>query len=223
MCINTELSIVIVPLCYGKSSLRISSRYVSPLFLYNSSNLYLSPQNCFHKRCFFLIIPFYFLCTPLHGLAYYTSSFSQCLSFISQSLLNRFQYNLFYCLPYSCYSSRAIFSLILPFKVIPEHTLHNRVKYSIAHISVVICLLEDCYTNVKSVSTFLFKTISLVMSYADFFKVCLNGVDMFILLMHICILILKQIYVTFLTVLYFEVSDLCIALTLTMLLVIVDF
>ena len=61
------------------------------------------------------------------------------VSFISQSLLNRFQYNLYYCLPYSCSTSRAIFSLILSFKVISEHTLHSRVKYSIAHISIVIC------------------------------------------------------------------------------------
>ena len=91
-------------------------------------------------RFFFLIlILFYFLRTPLHGLAYYNLKFqSMLVSFISQSLLNRFQYNLHYCLPYSCSTSRAIFSLILSFKVIPEHTLHSGVKYSIAQISIVI-------------------------------------------------------------------------------------
>ena len=49
------------------------------------------------------------------------------------------------------------------------------------------------------------------MTYAEFFKGRLNGLDLFILLMHIFILkqnILSTL--TFLTVLYFEVSDLCI-------------
>ena len=54
-------------------------------------------------------------------------------------------------------------------------------------------LREVCYTNVKSDSTFLCKTIILVMSYAEFFKVHLNGLDLFILLMHI--LIFKQVHV----------------------------
>ena len=88
---------------------------------------------------FLIILPFYFLRTPLHGLAYYNLKFQSLLvSFISQSLLNRFQYNLYYCLPYSFSTCRAIFSLILSFKVISEHTLHSRVKYSIAQISIVI-------------------------------------------------------------------------------------
>ena len=65
-------------------------------------------------------------------------SVKMLVSFISQSLLNRFQYNLYYGLPYSCSTSRTIFSFILSFKVIPEHTLHSRVKYSIAQISIVI-------------------------------------------------------------------------------------
>ena len=89
-------------------------------------------------RVFFLIL-FYFLCTPLHGLAYYNLKFQSVLvSFISESLLNRFQYNLSYCLSYSCSTSRTIFRFILSFEVIPEHTLHSRVKYSIAQISIVI-------------------------------------------------------------------------------------
>ena len=90
-------------------------------------------------RFFLIIILFYFLRTPLHGLAHYKLKFQSLLvAFISQSLLNSFQYNLYYCLPYSCSTSRTIFSFILSFKVIPEHTLHSRVKYSIAQISIVI-------------------------------------------------------------------------------------
>ena len=143
----------------------------------------------------FFLIPFCFLRTPLHGLAYYNLKFqSMLVSFISQSLLNGFQSNLYYCLPYSCSTSRTIFSFILWFKVIPEHTLHSRVKYSIAQISNVISSsnfkrswLYKCY------STFLCKTIILVTSYAEFFKVRLNDLNLFILLMHI--LIFKQVHV----------------------------
>ena len=93
---------------------------------------------------------------------------SLLVSFISQSLLNRFQYNLYYCLPYSCSTSRAIFSFILSSKVISEHTLHSRVKYSIAHnllsqLSFVHQILREvCYTNVYSDSTFLCKSIILI-------------------------------------------------------------
>ena len=62
------------------------------------------------------------------------------------------------------------------------------------------------------------------MSYAEFFKVHLNGLDLFILLMHIPISNKYMLStLTFPTVLYYEVSDLCIALTLTMLPGIVDF
>ena len=42
---------------------------------------------------------------------------SVLVSFISQSLCNRFKYNLYYCLPYSCSTSRAIFSLIYHLKL----------------------------------------------------------------------------------------------------------
>ena len=54
-------------------------------------------------------------------------------------------------------------------------------------------LREVCYTNVKSDSTFLCKTIILATSYAEFFKVHLNDLNLFILLMHI--LIFKQVHV----------------------------
>ena len=105
----------------------------------HSSNSYLSHHKIVSIGIVFFLILFYFLRTPLHGLAYYNLKFQSVLvSFISQSLLNRFQYSLYYYLRYSCSISRAIFSLILSFKVIPEHTIHSRVKYSIAHISIVI-------------------------------------------------------------------------------------
>ena len=62
------------------------------------------------------------------------------------------------------------------------------------------------------------------MTYAKLFKLHLNGLDLFILLMHILIFNKYMLStLTFLTVLCFEVSDLCIALTLTMLPGIVDF
>ena len=57
------------------------------------------------------------------------------------------------------------------------------------------------------------------MSYAEFFKVCFNGLDLFILLMHI--LILKQVHVihTYISCCFtLEVSGLCIPLALTMIL-----
>ena len=37
-CINTLLTTILIPLCYAESSLRISSWYVSPLFLYGPLN-----------------------------------------------------------------------------------------------------------------------------------------------------------------------------------------
>ena len=66
---------------------------------------------------------------------------SMLVSFISQSILNQFQYNLYYFLPYACTTSTAIFRLILSLKVTPESTLHSRVKHSITHISIVISSL----------------------------------------------------------------------------------
>ena len=49
----------------------------------------------------FLLILIYFHHTSLHGLVCCTLNYSYVLlvSFVSQSLLNRFQYNLYYCLP----------------------------------------------------------------------------------------------------------------------------
>ena len=61
------------------------------------------------------------------------------VSFISRSLLNRFQYNLQYCLLYACSTSIVIFRLILSLKVTSEGLLHSRVKHFIIHIPIVIC------------------------------------------------------------------------------------
>ena len=61
--------------------------------------------------------------------------------------------------------------------VIPEHTLHIRVKGSITHISIVICsfLREDCYIYVNCDSTILCKTSYYfgyeLAIYSEFFKV----------------------------------------------------
>ena len=97
------------------------------------------------------------------------------VSFISQSLLKRFQYNLYYYLHYACSTSIAIFRLILSFKVTPESLLYSRVKHSITHIHVIIYSSnfkrELLFINVKCDSTFLCKTIILVMSYVEFSKV----------------------------------------------------
>ena len=57
------------------------------------------------------------------------------VSFISQSLLHRFQYKY---LPYACFTSITIFRLIQSLKVTPESLLHSRVKHSITHSSVII-------------------------------------------------------------------------------------
>ena len=61
------------------------------------------------------------------------------VSFISQSLLSRFRYNLYYSLSYAFSTSTAIFRFIVSLEVTPENLLHSRVKHSITHISVVIC------------------------------------------------------------------------------------
>ena len=56
------------------------------------------------------------------------------------------------------------------------------------------------------------------MNYAEFFKACFNGLDLFILLMNI--LILKQVHVihTYISCCFtLELSNLCIPLALTML------
>ena len=73
-------STVLILWCYGESSLRMSSWYVSPLFLYDPSNLHLSPQNYFNRSCFFrIILLIYFLRTPLGGLALYSFNYPLCL------------------------------------------------------------------------------------------------------------------------------------------------
>ena len=88
--------------------------------------------------------------------------------------------------------SIAIFRLILSLKVTPESLLHSRIKHSISPISIIIYhqnLREDCYINVKYDSTFLCKTIILGLGYVEFSRFGFNGLDLFILLMHIPIII----------------------------------
>ena len=94
------------------------------------------------------------------------------VSFVFQSL-RRFQYNLYYCLPYACSTRITIFRLILSFKITPESILQSRVKHCITPISVVIfheILNEDFYNNVNMILHFY---IILFMSCVEFFKVWL--------------------------------------------------
>ena len=88
-CNNTLLSMVIIPLCYDESSLRISSWYVSPFFLYDPSNSNLSSPYRFN-RCRFSYNSFLF---SSHTLAWvcilHLKFWSMLVSFISQSLLNK--------------------------------------------------------------------------------------------------------------------------------------
>ena len=77
---------------------------------------------------FFLLI--YFLCTPLHGLAFYSLNYSLCFfPHISTMPLYIFQPNFCYYLSYV--SSTSIYKVELLHKLTTEHTLHSRVKISI--------------------------------------------------------------------------------------------
>ena len=103
------------------------------------------PQDpSFHHKVFKFAVAFssnsfYFLHSPLYGLACCTLGYQLMLvSFISQSVLNRFQCNLYFCLPYACSASAAIFRLIWSLKVTPECTLHSRVKDSRTQNSIII-------------------------------------------------------------------------------------
>ena len=125
------------------------------------------PQDpSFHHKVFKFAVAFssnsfYFLHSPLHGLACCILGYQLMLdSFISQSLLNRFRCNLYYCLPCACSASAAIFRLIWSLKVVPECTLHSRVKDSRTQNSIIIfsSILRkyyNCYVNVNYDSTVL--------------------------------------------------------------------
>ena len=67
------------------------------------------------------------------------------------------------------------------------------------------------------------QTIILVMSYAEFFKVCFNGLDLFILLMHK--VILRQLHVihTYISCCFILVRDICLATLNTNYAIIADF
>ena len=62
------------------------------------------------------------------------------VSFIPQSLLNRFQYNLCHCLLYACSISTAIFRLIQLLEFTPGNLLHSRVKRSITIFRLILLL-----------------------------------------------------------------------------------
>ena len=75
-CINTWLTIILIPLCYGESSMRISSWYIP-----HSSYMILRTHIFKHKISSIGVVSclFYFLCIPLHGLALYSLSYPLCL------------------------------------------------------------------------------------------------------------------------------------------------
>ena len=210
-----------IPLCCGELSLTTSSWYVP-----NSSCMILQTPTSNHiiisiGMVFSLLIYFHF--TPLHGLACYTLDYSyySCISSISQSLLNRFQCNLYYCLPYTCSTVVAIFRLILSLKVTPENLLHSRVKHSITNIPVNICstnFKDDCYYC--WIRFYIFeKLLFWLWVILTFSKFDFNGLDLFIL-WYIYVPKSYQIQVIHTYNSYcfiFEVSDLYIVLTLTML------
>ena len=64
-------------------------------------------------------------------------SVATCFLYVSIAY-NRSQYNLCYCLPYACSTSKVIFMSNLKIKVTPEHTLHSRVKDSIPQNSIIL-------------------------------------------------------------------------------------
>ena len=121
------LATILIPLCYGESSLRISSKYVSLLFLYGPSNSHL-----YHK---IISIGIIFSLFSLHTLAWacilqFKLSI-MLVSLNSQPCLCIFQPNSCYYLSYVSSTSQRIYKLELLHKLTTEYTLHSRVKLSI--------------------------------------------------------------------------------------------
>ena len=132
---------MLIPLCYGDSSLRISSWYFPPFFQYDPSNLYLLPQIIsVGVVIIILMIPFTFFthhCMGLHitpyisvndGFLYNSISHlltgfnTTCILFI---LFVFYKYNNIQTYPITEIYSRAYFT--------------QQSKDSITHISIVIC------------------------------------------------------------------------------------
>lgn len=112
--------------CYEGSLLRISAWSVPPFFFYSPLG------QSFTTKYFVFSNSFHFLRTPLCELVCYTLHYQVIfVSVISQSLLNRYQCNLYYRLSYTCCTNTAIFRLILLVNIAPEYTVHRRVKGSI--------------------------------------------------------------------------------------------
>ena len=108
----------------------------------------------------FFPILFYFLRTPLHGLAVCGLIYLVYLFFLYLSLtqLDFSETCISFSLPYAYSTSTAIFRLILLRNITPQRTLHSSVKDSITHNSTVIWssnLMEDLYVNATFASTFL--------------------------------------------------------------------
>ena len=94
----------------------------------------------FNLQSFFYFLLYYFLRTPLHGLAvcgliYLVYLFS---SYLSHTLLDFSKTWTTLYIMHSSSTSIAIFRLILSIEIAPQRTLHSRVKDSITHNSIVI-------------------------------------------------------------------------------------
>ena len=81
---------------------------------------------------------FYFLHTPLQGLAVCGLTYSVCLLFLYVSHAPLDAVKLVLPLPNAYYTIAAIFRLILLLNITPEHNLHSRVKDFITHNSIII-------------------------------------------------------------------------------------
>ena len=113
------------------------------LFFYSLSNSVLSPQNTSPRSRFFLILIHYFLCIPFGprewfavcGLVYWVYLF---FSYHRHALLDFSEtgttFYLMHTLQVQHFSELSCYLII----IIPEQSLHSRVKGSITHNSSVI-------------------------------------------------------------------------------------
>ena len=114
----------------------------------------------FKGQLLFNFFLFYFLRTPLHGLAVCGSTYSIGLlfSYLNHAYLDFSKTGDIFYLIHTLQMATAIFRLILLFNITPEHTLHSIVKNSIPQIiQLSFCLSnlkEDLYVNVNFASTF---------------------------------------------------------------------
>ena len=126
--------------------------------------------------------------------------------------------NLVLPLPYAYSTSPAIFRLKLPYKLTLEGTLHSTIKDITTDNLIVInfffqILRVDWSVNVHHDATILFKTIVLVMSYAEFLRILLQMVCwLYMIDTHIPTLHQVHAIHTYISYCFtFEVSDLHIS------------